>query len=190
MARPGEAAAVDLLRDAIRTIGVPSPATVDPFWPWPERWLTYANGSIVEALLLAGNLLPDPAATKHALRLLDFLMRTESRSGHLSVTPVGGRDRAAEEPGFDQRPSQTASLADACARAYDLTGDERWREGVRTAWAWFRGDNDSKVAMIDPNTGAGYDALRRDGRDPNQGAESTLAALSTAAQAQRLQVLA
>ncbi|GLY29048.1 hypothetical protein [Kineosporia sp. NBRC 101731] len=182
---PGEH---DLLRDAVQAVGVPSPAMVDPFWPWPERWLTYANASIAEALLVAGSVLGDQAALGHGLRLLEFLLRTETRDGHLSVTPVRGRDRAAEEPGFDQQPIEVSTLADACARAYDLTGEERWRTAVGAAWDWFLGANDSGVPMFDPATGAGFDGLLKDGRNLNQGAESTLAALSTAQQARRLGV--
>ncbi len=187
---PDDEIAHDLLRDAVQIIGVPSAATVDPFWPWPERWLTYANASVAEALLVAGSMIPHEAARRHGLRLLEFLLRSETRDGHLSVTPVGGRDRAAADPGFDQQPIEVAALADACARAYDLTGQEPWRAGVKLAAAWFLGDNDAKVAMIDPLTGAGFDGLERHGRNLNQGAESTLAALSTAQQARRLGVWA
>jgi hypothetical protein len=188
VAHPDVTSAEDLLQDAVRAIGTPSPVTVDPFWPWPERWLTYANGALAEALLVAGATLANPAASKHGLRLLDFLLRTETRAGHFSVTPVGGRDRAAEQAGFDQRPIEVACLADACARAFELTGDERWRSGVKMAWAWFLGDNDSKLAMIDPATGAGFDSLERNGRNANQGAESTLAAISTSQRARQLGV--
>jgi hypothetical protein len=40
--------------------------------------------------------------------------------------------------------------------------------------------------MFDPGTGGGYDGLERHGRNENQGAESTLAMLSTAQQACRI----
>jgi hypothetical protein len=43
--------------------------------------------------------------------------------------------------------------------------------------------------MLDPHTGGGFDGLHRAGRNLNQGAESTLAALSTAQQARRLGLL-
>lgn len=184
--RPEEVAAQQLVRDAVSAIGV---GGADPAWPWPEARLTYGNGSIVEALLLAGHALPDRSAIKRGLELLDFLLRKESREGHLSVTPVGGRGPEDDQPGFDQQPIEVAALAGACARAYGLTGDLRWLDGVRMAWAWFLGDNDSGTPMVDPVTGAGFDGLLRDGRNLNQGAESTLAALSTAQHAQHLGVL-
>jgi len=45
--------------------------------------------------------------------------------------------------------------------------------------AWFLGDNDSRTPMYDPVSGGGFDGLERFGRNENQGAESTLAVLST-----------
>lgn len=185
LTRPGEPCADALLRDCVTALGA---LGTDPAWPWPEARLSYGNGSIVEALLLAGAALGDPGVHAHGLRLLDFLLRTETNDGHLSMTPVGGRGPSDPRPGFDQQPIEVAALADACARAYGLTGDARWLQGVGMAWAWFTGDNDSGTPMFDPSTGAGFDGLQRQGCNLNQGAESTLALLSTAQHARRLAV--
>ena len=38
---------------------------------------------------------------------------------------------------FDQQPIEVAALADACARAFDITGESEWRDIVGSAWAWF-----------------------------------------------------
>ena len=103
--RPAEGPARRLLNDAVAAIGVDRP---DPAWPWPEARLSYSNGSIAEALLIAGQALPDPVVASRGLRLLDFLLRTETRDGHLSVTPVGGRGRFDETPAFDQQPIEVA----------------------------------------------------------------------------------
>jgi hypothetical protein len=184
--QPAEWAARRLLTDAVTAIGVDRR---DPAWPWPEARLSYSNASIAEALLIAGQALPDPVVASRGLHLLDFLLRTETRDGHLSVTPVGGRGRFDETPAFDQQPIEVAALADACARAFAMTADDRWRSGVRMAWAWFLGDNDTSIPMVDPQTGGGFDGLHREGRNLNQGAESTLAALSTAQQARRFGLL-
>jgi hypothetical protein len=185
LAHPGEAAARTLLADLLTMVGPPGP---DRDWPWPEPRLTYANGSVVEALLLASLALPSDVAAAHGLELLDFLLSRETRSGHLSVTPVGGRGPRDTSPGFDQQPIEVAAIADACARAYQLTGDLKWRGGVRMAWAWFEADNDAHTLMYDPVTGGGFDGLHRKGCNLNQGAESTLAMLSTAQHAVRLDV--
>jgi hypothetical protein len=186
LARPDDPTARALLRDAVDAIG---PARTDDAWPWPEARLAYANGSVVEALLLGGLALTDAAVADDGLLLLDFLLRTETRDGHLSVTPAGGRGPHDTSPAFDQQPIEVAAIADACARAYSMTGDDRWLDGVRMAWAWFLGDNDAQTPMV-ARSGAGYDGLQAGGHNLNQGAESSLAALSTAQHAKRLGLLA
>ena len=51
---------------------------------------------------------------------------------------------------------------------------------------WFHGANDGSVVMMDRDTGGGYDGLTPDGPNANQGAESTLALLSTLQHARNL----
>jgi hypothetical protein len=185
--RPDEIAARSLLLDTVVAIG--EAVDEDSLWPWPEERLSYGNASIAEALILAGNVLPDAAALSRGLRLLKFLLRTETRDGHLSVTPVGGRGRDDAGPGYDQQPIEVSALADACASAFLITRQSSWLTGVSLAWGWFLGDNDSATPMFDPRTGGGYDGLERHGRNLNQGAESTLAMLATAQQARRISEL-
>lgn len=181
-ARPMEQSARDLLQDAVLVVAEVS----DPAWPWPEPRLSYGNGALAESLILAGQALADEERLGRGLQMLEFLLRTETRDGHLSVTPVGGRGRGDTGPGFDQQPIEVAALADACATAYRLTRDAQWLDGIRLAWRWFLGDNDGATVMFDPRTGGGYDGLESDGCNRNQGAESTLAMLSTAQQARQV----
>jgi hypothetical protein len=185
--RPDEIAARRLLMDTLAAIG--RPRIDDPGWPWPEERLSYANASITEALIVAGDALPDESALNRGLSLLEFLLRTETRDGHLSVTPVGGRGRDDAGPGYDQQPIEVSALADACGSAFRITHQSSWLTGVGLAWDWFGGDNDSATPMFDPRTGGGYDGLERHGRNLNQGAESTLAMLATAQQARRISEL-
>lgn len=121
--------------------------------------------------------------------MLRLLLNIETARGHLSVTGTHGRGPAQRSAQFDQQPIEVAALADACARAFDVTADPSWREAVASAWGWFLGDNDVSTAMFDPASGAGFDGLEADGRNENRGAESTIAALSTYQQARRLGVL-
>jgi hypothetical protein len=185
--RPDEMAARSLLTDTVAAIG--EPAGDDSRWPWPEERLSYGNASVAEALIVAGDALPDVPARNRGLSLLEFLLRTETLDGHLSVTPVGGRGRDDAGPGYDQQPIEVAALAEACASAFRITHESSWLTGVRLAWDWFLGDNDSATPMFDPVTGGGYDGLERHGRNLNQGAESTLAMLATAQQARRVSEL-
>ena len=179
LARPGESLARKVLIDTQKRF-TPAQSTD---WPWPEARLRYSNGSVAEAVMLTGLALQDAATVVRGLAMLDFLLSIETRSGHLSVTPAGGRGPRESDMGFDQQPIEVAAIADACARAWAITGDVRWIDELKRAWGWFLGDNDVGVRMFDPDTGAGYDGLHDRGPNLNQGAESTIAMLSTAQQA-------
>jgi len=111
--------------------------------------------------------------------MLGWLMEVETLDGHLSVTPVGGWVTGEPRPGFDQQPIEAAALADACWRAYAVTGDPRWQAGLLRCEAWFLGANDAGISLVDNITGGCCDGLHRTGRNENQGAESTLAMIST-----------
>jgi hypothetical protein len=176
---PHHAGASALLSDAAALIGRP---TADPSWPWPEPRLTYANALLPDALLAAGSALGRPALIADGLHLLEWLLDRETVGGHLSLTPAGGSGPG-DVHGFDQQPIEVATLAEACARAAAVTGDARWTAAVRLAAAWFDGDNDTGARMWDPATGGGYDGLHANGVNLNQGAESTIALISTRQQA-------
>lgn len=181
-ARPGCHAARSVLTAGLAVL----PCTATAGWNWPEPRMRYANASLAEALIAAGNALGDTNLVRTGLGFLEFLLESESSSGHLSVTGTAGRGPGDTGPFFDQQAIEVAALADACARAFRLTGERRWHAGVRSAWAWFEGANDVGLPMFDPDTGAGYDGLEPGGRNDNRGAESTLAALSTFQRARAL----
>jgi hypothetical protein len=183
-ARHGDALAI--LRDAAARIGRPGSAR----WVWPQQRLTYANAALPEVLLAAGSALADPALLDDGLAMLDWLLTRQTRKGHLSVSGAGGSDRHAAGPEFDQQPIEVAAMADACTRAFQLTGDAHWARGVGLAADWFDGANDAGAVMWDPATGGGYDGLEPDGVNRNQGAESTLALISTRQTARMLDTAA
>jgi hypothetical protein len=180
--RPSSVAARRLVEDAVTVL----PTVPVAGWHWPEDRLRYANATLPEAMIACGDALDAPELVGTGLGFLDFLIAAETRGGHLSVTGHAGRGPDESGPFFDQQPIEVAAIADASARAYALTGDPRWSEGVRLAWGWFAGENDAGTPMIDPGTGAGFDGLEPGGRNENQGAESTLAALGTAQHAREL----
>lgn len=157
----------------------------DPAWPWPEPRLTYANAVLPEAMIAAGAVLEDGSLRQRGLDLLAWLLDVETIDGQLSVTPVAGRGPGEKGPAFDQQPIEVSTLADACARAATVDSDAMWPDGVRAAAAWFQGANDAGQLMWDPETGGGFDGLHADAVNRNQGAESTLAVLSTLQHAQR-----
>ena len=173
---PRHSRALRLLADAVVTIG---PVSADDTWPWPEERLSYANAALPEALIAAGSLLDRPDVLGDGLLLLRWLLDRQVVDGHLSPVPVAGAGRDDRPPAFDQQPIEVAALADACARAESVTGDAAWRSGVELAIGWFTGNNDGGVSMSDPVTGGGFDGLTANGPNLNQGAESTLALITT-----------
>jgi len=164
-----------LLVDAVEVIG-PLPAGS---WQWPEPRLAYANAALAEALIAAGAALSNDLALDRGLTMLAWLFELETPAGHLSPTGVGGRGPGDVAPRFDQQPIEAAAMADACWRAYTVTGDRSWWEGVEVAAKWFVGGNDTALPMYDDVSGGGFDGLQPEGANTNQGAESTLALIST-----------
>lgn len=178
-AHPRHARAKALLADAAELLGGSSASAR---WPWPEPRLTYANALLPHALLETGAALGRPALFEDGLRLLEWLLDRETFDGHLSVTPAGGA-APGDGRGFDQQPIEVATLAEACVCAWTLTGDQRWAVAVEMAAAWFDGANDVGAVVWDPATGGSYDGLAATGVNLNQGAESSIALLSTRQQA-------
>ncbi|MBK9179418.1 MAG: glycosyltransferase [Acidimicrobiales bacterium] len=184
---PGHLGARRLLADLADRMDGSDRSAITPSWPWPEPRLTYANAALPDAMIAAGDALGRPALLDDGLALLGWLLDRETLDGHLSVTPVGGAGPGDAAPAFDQQPIEVAALADACARAATLTGDARWSSGVVLAVGWFLGDNDAGAPMWDPVSQGGFDGLHQHGPNRNQGAESTLALLSTLQHARHLQ---
>lgn len=182
---PTDDVARAVLIDAVLAIG--SPAHGD--WRWPEARLRYANATLAEALIAAGAALDDVGVLDDGLSMLEWLLDRESRAGWLSVVGTDGAGADDLDPQFDQQAIEVAALADACWRAYTLTLNQRWADGVLLADAWFDGANDAHAVMHDPLSGGGYDGLHAHGVNLNQGAESTLALVSTRQRSRSLELV-
>jgi hypothetical protein len=166
--------AATMRRLAERLLAAFEPAMGDT-WPWPEPVLTYENGLVVRALIVAGTRQRDPRMLHTGLRVLDWLITVQTApGGHLS--PVGNRwwIRDGARARFDQQPIEATSLLLAAEAARAGTGDQRWAGVMEWAYAWFLGRNDLGIPVADPARGASYDGLMPDGVNANQGAESTL----------------
>ena len=173
--QPGNRVARALLLDARTLLACPT----DPTWPWPDARLTYANAVLPEALVAIGAALADDDTLHAGLDLLHWLVAQETDDDHLSLTPAGGWQDGDERPAFDQQPIEVAALAEASWRAFRATRQEVWLGYLDRCVGWFLGDNDCGMVLYDDVSGAGFDGLHAHGVNQNQGAESTLAALST-----------
>lgn len=175
--------------EAGRLLGRLAPQLLRPLagpWRWPEARTSYANATLCEALIAAGVALGDSGLTTDGLEMLDWLVGIERAGGWFSFSPVGGRGPGETSAAFDQQPIEAASMADACWRAHAVTGAPRWAELANDAAAWFTGRNDCGLALFDARSGGCADGLHADAINKNQGAESTIAAISAAQRAQQL----
>jgi hypothetical protein len=177
---PGDPAALGLARRSLATLRLAPVDRSDSPWPWPEPRLTYANALVAEGFIAAGAALGDQAAVDRGVALLEWLCELSATpTGHLSFVATGGWAPGERRLLFDQQPIEASSTAEAAARAWRVTGEQRWLGVLERCAAWFHGANDGGVSMIDPTTGGGFDGLTASGRNVNQGAESTIAAVTT-----------
>jgi len=146
-------------------------------WPWFQDKVSYDNGRLPQALLVAGRLLGADALVARGLRVLEWLLEVQTApAGHLSVIGnAGWLRRGGERPRFDQQPLEAAALVAACRAAYEVTGEGVWHDEMRRCFEWYLGRNDQGLPLIDPETGGCRDALVPGGLNLNQGSESTLA---------------
>lgn len=178
-----EAAQMLLARGAARLGSVASL----PSWPWPEARLAYENARLPEARIAVGAALGDERLLREGIELLGWLVEVETRDGHFSFTPPQGWRPGEPRPAFDQQPVEAGAMADACARAFDVTGEPYWARECARAAEWFLGRNDIGAQLYDPATGGCRDGLGAAGCNENEGAESTVALISALQQARRVQ---
>jgi len=150
-------------------------------WAWPEQTLTYESALPAQALIAVGERLGDAGMTGLGLSVLDWLLRNEIGADG-KFNPVGNRgwwSRGGARAEFDQQPIEAWSASAAAEAAYAATSDSRYADAVERAYSWFLGGNSLGLVIADPATGGCRDGIGADGVNQNQGAESTLAWLSS-----------
>ena len=148
-------------------------ATAD--WPWPEASVTYENAVLPRALIVAGRVLDSEPMVETGLRSLDWLIDAQTApDGHLSPVGNGWWPRGGPISRFDQQPIEATALLLGAQAALLVTGGDRYRTAMESAYGWFLGANDLGLYVADPTRGACCDGLEPDGVNLNEGAESTL----------------
>lgn len=145
-------------------------------WPWPEPILTYSNGKLPHALILAGRFLRRRDMTNMGLESLSWLFEMQTEHHHLS--PIGNSGwypRSGQKARFDQQPLEANALLEACISASEISGDDRWLKRAAVCFNWFLGYNDLSLPLFDYQSGGCRDGLESEKANQNQGAESTLA---------------
>jgi hypothetical protein len=150
----------------------------DDDWPWFEAVLTYDNGRLPLALLLAFAATGERRYGQVARASLEFLVRqVYPRHGMLDLIGNKGWFRKAQARAvWDQQPVDAASMAEVTAAAAQTIGPAQdYRALALAALEWFEGRNRHHAKLYVSATGACHDGLTEDGVNENFGAESVLA---------------
>lgn len=146
-------------------------------WMWFEDRVTYANARLPHALARAGVVLGDVSMVRDAVAAMGWLIQSQmTRGGALTVVGnAGWMTQSGRRARFDQQPIEAMCLVQAAAALAETDNAAEWQEVARRCYAWFLGENDLGLPMIDPATGGCFDGLTPSGTNPNQGGESLLA---------------
>jgi glycosyltransferase involved in cell wall biosynthesis len=167
-------------------------ATRTKDWNWFEDSLAYSNARLPQALLLAGSRTSNQEWISAGIESLEWLAAQQRCNMNGHFVPIGSQGfyrKAGEKARFDQQPIEAGATVSACLETYRATGDNHWRTQAWSAFNWFLGDNDLKVALYDAATGGCRDGLHPDRANENQGAESTLSFLMALAEMRQFQTI-
>ncbi|MGR6835471.1 hypothetical protein [Syntrophomonas erecta] len=147
-------------------------------WLWFEKYLTYCNGIIPQAMFNFYAVTGDKKALKVAHDSLHFLGEVLFKKGYLNIIGNNGwYHKGKSRPFYDQQPVDAASTLFAFLDAYQTIGGSEYLEMAKLAYEWYQGKNINQISLYDETTGGCFDALTYQGINLNQGAEAVLSLL-------------
>jgi glycosyltransferase involved in cell wall biosynthesis len=147
-------------------------------WKWFEKYLTYGNSKLSEALFYAYAATGKQEYLDIANESLKFLIEKTFENGvFVPIGQNGWYERGGERQYYDQQPIEAAYMVDTLIAAYKITDDDEYRKRAFQAFKWFTGENTLKQVVYNENTGGCHDGLGERTINLNQGAESTIAYL-------------
>jgi len=147
-------------------------------WQWFEKYLTYANSQLPEALFLAYEITKNKEYLEIAEKTFEFLSKLMFIDNELSpIGQNGWYNRNGKRAFFDQQPIDAASIVQTCLVVYSITGNKKYYDKAVLAFNWFLGKNHLKQMLYNETTGGCYDGLGKESINLNQGAESTVSYL-------------
>lgn len=150
-----------------------------PDWIWFEEGLSYDNARLPQALLSTGLATRTPSYVAGGLRSLHWLIAKQTAPlGHFRPIGTDGfSDRRMQPRGFDQQPLEATATIAACRAAWRVDRDLGWKREAERAFAWFLGENDLSIPLVDIETGSCRDGLHPDRVNENRGGESVVSYL-------------
>ena len=164
-------------------------ATEEPQWTWFEDRLSYDNARLCEALILTGAATGAGHFVDAGLRSLRWLVCVQTApQGHFRpVGSMGFQLSRAPPLAFDQQPLEACATIAACVAANEIDPTTPWQAEARRAFAWFLGENDLSIPLVDIASGSCRDGLHPDRANENRGAESVLSYLLGLANMRRIE---
>jgi hypothetical protein len=188
MNHPGTRDSVELLihhlADGIIMMQIDAPGAFydGAFLSWTNLWHAYANVQSF-ALLSAGQILDDPHIQAHALYEINNFYLKIFALGYMESFWVHRVDKKLSFYNLKDLPQIAYGIRPmvwACAKAYEVTADDKYKKQAKRIAGWFAGQNVAHAQMYDPVTGRGYDGINATNQiNKNSGAESTIEALLT-----------
>lgn len=151
-------------------------ANTDKSWRWFEKYLTYANSILPEAMLMAYRATGNSLFKQVSKESFDFLLSKIFINGRIKVICNQGWLNKGEKKlaSFGEQPIDIAYTIMALDKFYALFKNEEYVKKIKTAYEWFLGRNHLGRIVYNPVTGGCYDGLEKDTVNLNQGAESTV----------------
>jgi hypothetical protein len=147
----------------------------DDDWRWFESRITYANPRLPQGLFAAYETTQESTYLQVALTSLDFLIEVQMMDD--IFVPVGSKGwylKNGEKALFDQQPIEASCMIDAVTKAFNLTGDEKYRRTAKLVFEWYHGKNIKKVNLFNKEKNTCFDGITSKGLNQNQGSESTI----------------
>jgi hypothetical protein len=160
-------------------------------WVWFEEGLAYDNARLPQALIVTGVAIGASNFILAGLKSLRWLMTLQMTPAGVfrPVGTAGFSDLRTAPRKFDQQPLEATATISACLAAWRADGDVKWKADAMRVFAWFLGDNDLSLPLVDLETGSCCDGLHPDRVNENRGGESVvsyLLSLTEIRQASRL----
>jgi hypothetical protein len=149
-------------------------ATAAPGWRWFEPQLTYCNGKLPAALLLAHEITGNPRYKALGLESLTWLFGVLfDQEGDLRLVGQNGwYPRGGTKAAFDEQCVDAQGTVEAALIALRVSGHHTWRTHALAAFDWFSGRNVHGISLVDPITWGCFDGITADRLNRNMGAES------------------
>jgi glycosyltransferase involved in cell wall biosynthesis len=161
----------------------------DNDWRWFEDRLTYGNGVLPEALLMAYKVVGKNEYKHIAVDTFDFLRSKIFVEGRIRVVSNKNWRKKGDISLFHhagEQPIDVCYTILALELFYETFKQEEYRQNARLAFNWFLGANHLNQIVYNPCTGGCYDGVEQENVNLNQGAESTICYLMARLSIERL----